>query len=91
VPAQFIPQTSLRQGARSAGETSSSFNPKPEAMAGAMRGRPIPLPAIASGFGLNDPSEIAKLFPWRSFAGKKRGRRGQPLVPDAQTAEYLRS
>jgi hypothetical protein len=32
----------------------SSFNPKPKATAGAARGRSIPLPAIASGFGLND-------------------------------------
>jgi len=35
-------------------ESSSSFNPKPEAMAGAMYGRSIPMPAIASGFGLNE-------------------------------------
>jgi len=32
----------------------SSFNPKPEAMACATRGRSMPLPAIASGFGLNE-------------------------------------
>jgi len=31
----------------------SSFNPKPKAMAGAASGQSIPLPAIASGFGLN--------------------------------------
>jgi hypothetical protein len=31
-----------------------SFNPKPEAMAGATPGRCIPLLAIASGFGLNE-------------------------------------
>ena len=31
-----------------------SFNPKPEAMAGAMCGRSILLPAVAYGFGLND-------------------------------------
>ena len=34
-------------------KAASSFNPKPEAMAGAPCGRSIPLPAIASGFGLN--------------------------------------
>jgi len=30
------------------------FNPKPAALAGAMNGRSIALPAVASGFGLND-------------------------------------
>jgi len=30
------------------------FNPKPKAMAGDTCGRSIQLPAIASGFGLND-------------------------------------
>ncbi len=32
----------------------SSFNPKPEAMAGSGIDRPRAAPAIASGFGLND-------------------------------------
>jgi len=31
-----------------------SFNPKPEAMAGAASGLSMPIPAIASGFGLNE-------------------------------------
>ena len=35
----------------------SSFNPKPEAMAGDACGPSIPLPANASGFGLNEPGE----------------------------------
>jgi hypothetical protein len=34
-----------------------SFNPKPEAMVAATCGRSIPLPAIASGFGLNDVND----------------------------------
>jgi len=34
-----------------------SFNPKPEAMAGAACGQSITLLAIASGFGLNDIDE----------------------------------
>jgi len=33
---------------------SGSFNPKPEAMAGATHGRSIAIRAIASGFGLNE-------------------------------------
>jgi hypothetical protein len=40
-------------GGRIANETESSFNPKPEAMAGATCGPSNPLPAIAYGFGLN--------------------------------------
>jgi len=45
----------------------ASFNPKPEAMAGATSERSIPLPAIASGFGLNeeDPS-------WRRHTCRSR-------------------
>jgi hypothetical protein len=41
--------------------TTSSFNPKPEAMAGATCGRSIPLPAIAFGFGLNELRQNEKV------------------------------
>ena len=34
----------------------SSFDPKPEAMAGNEIDRPLAAPAIASGFGSNDQS-----------------------------------
>jgi len=42
----------------------SSFNPKPEAMAGATCGRSNPLPAIASGFGLNEDASAASAASW---------------------------
>jgi len=35
-----------------------SFNPKPEAMVGVTYRRSIPLPAIASGFGLNEERHL---------------------------------
>ena len=39
---------------RELGKRGTSFNPKPEAMAGSGIDRPRVAPAIASGFGLND-------------------------------------
>jgi len=39
-----------------------SFNPKPEAMVGSGMDRPQVAPTIASGFGLNDFAQIARIL-----------------------------
>jgi len=43
---------------RGADETTSSFNPKPEAMVGSGMDRPRVAPTIASGFGLNELGDV---------------------------------
>jgi len=51
---QSVTASTNASGNRLNQKARKSFNPKPEATAGATRGRSIPLPAIASGFGLNE-------------------------------------
>jgi hypothetical protein len=41
------------------GLVQNSLDSKPEVMAGATCGRSLPLPAIASGFGLNEDASVA--------------------------------
>jgi len=72
-------------------EIVASFNPKPEAMAaGAMCGQSIPLPAIASGFGLNEACghfRLASMYSERRN-GKSIARSAESRIPSGSSLTF---